>query len=62
MHVQEAGQDVVHEHLYREYREYEGLKRSTKLRWKKDGKLFAETEWTEIKLPERLDEPLFDKP
>ncbi len=62
MHVQEAGQDVVNEYLYGEYREYEGLKRFTKMTWKKDGKIFAEQEWTEIKLLERLDESLFDKP
>jgi hypothetical protein len=60
--VREKAGEVVYEYLYSDYREFGGLKHYTKLTWKKDGRRFAEKEWTEIKPVDNIDDQFFERP
>jgi hypothetical protein len=58
----DGGQLVSEETLPSEYREFNGIKQPTKYSVKRDGKLYMETEVTEIQLVEKLDDSVFAKP
>jgi hypothetical protein len=55
-------QEVAHEFFFSDFKEYEGIKVHTKVRWVKDGKKYLERELTDIKGEEKLEEGLFGKP
>jgi hypothetical protein len=54
--------EVLHEFLFSEFKEYDGIKVYTKLLWNKDGKKYMERELAEFKVVDKLDDGLFGKP
>lgn len=56
------GQDMAYEFLYEDYKDFDGLNLFSKVTFKRDGKMFLESEITELKPQDRLDDVLFDKP
>ena len=60
--MDDGGQLVSEETLLSEYREFNGIKQPTKYNIKRDGKLYMESEVTEVRLVEKLDDSVFAKP
>jgi hypothetical protein len=58
----DSGKEFTYEVFYEAYKEFGGLKFHTRRKAKKDGKLFSETEASDFKPMERLDDKLFAKP
>jgi hypothetical protein len=58
----EADQEVSHEFLFSEYKEFDGVKAYTQMVWNKNGKKYLDRELTELKPEEKLDDSLFGKP
>ncbi|MBI5760031.1 MAG: hypothetical protein HZA46_16060 [Planctomycetales bacterium] len=54
--------EVVEETIYSEFKEVEGIPSATKVLINRDGKKFVETEYSEYKLLEKLDDSVFGKP
>jgi hypothetical protein len=57
-----AGKEVGVENFYSEYKDHDGVKQYTKLVVKVDGKDLAETEISDLKLLEKLEDKVFEKP
>src|SRR5262249_20461113 len=55
-------QEVDQENVFSDYKDIDGVKRFTKLKAKRDGKDFLDTEITEYKGLEKLDDNVFAKP
>jgi hypothetical protein len=55
-------QEVAHEFLFSDFKEFDGIKVYTKVVWIKDGKKYLERELTEVKGEEKLDDGVFGKP
>ena len=60
--VQAGGQEFTGETFYSDYKEIEGVKYAMKAVLKRDGKLFLETESTEVTPQDKLDAATFAKP
>lgn len=60
--VTEGEQQMGYEFLYEDYKDFDGLKLYSKLIFKRDGKVFLESELSDLKPQEKLDDSLFDKP
>jgi hypothetical protein len=63
--VKKEGTDteVSQEVIYEDYKDFDGVKRPTKLQIKQDGKKYVDVdETTEIKVEDKLDDSTFDKP
>jgi hypothetical protein len=56
------GQEVLHSFYFSDYKVVDGVKHFTKLTFRHDDKILIEMELSEIKLQEKLDDGLFDKP
>jgi hypothetical protein len=56
------GQEVLHAFYYSDYKDVDGVKHFTKLMFRRDDKVLVEMELSEIKLQEKLDDGVFDKP
>jgi hypothetical protein len=56
------GQEVLHSFSYGDYKEVDGVKHFTKLTFRRDDKVLIEMELSDIKLQEKLDDGVFDKP
>lgn len=57
-----GGQDYTSETLYKDYKKVDGLMIAHKITIKRDGKDYVESETTEVKPSEKLDDNLFAKP
>jgi hypothetical protein len=56
------GQEVTEETMLSEYKEVQGTKQAMRMTLRRDGKLYLESEITEIRLEERLDASVFGRP
>lgn len=56
------GQELGYEFFFDDYKDFDGVKVFSKLTFKRDNKVFLETEVTEVKPQESLDDSLFNKP
>jgi len=59
---QATGKDVVQEVFQSDYKEFDGVKRATKVTVKREGKVFVELEASDYKPAEKLDDKQFEKP
>jgi outer membrane lipoprotein-sorting protein len=59
---QRGGEEYTATNRYDDYKEVEGMMVAHKVTIKHDGKLFVEGESTDVKLSEKLDDSLFEKP
>jgi len=57
-----GGEEVAAETLYSDYRNVDGVMTAHKIAIKYDGKTYIESEVTEVKYAERLDDHVFEKP
>lgn len=57
-----SGQECVHEFLFSDYKEMDGLPVYTRMIWNKDGKKFADREMTEVKTVDSIDKGMFTEP
>jgi len=57
-----GGQEFLDETSYRDYKEFGGIKRATKVESKRDGQRFIESQTTEFKLLEHVDPATFTEP
>jgi hypothetical protein len=57
-----SGQECVHEFLFKEYKEMDGLPVNTRMIWNKDGKKFADRELTDVKTVDSIDKGMFVEP
>ncbi len=57
-----GGKEVTQETLYSDYKEEDGIKRPRKVVINRDGKVYIESEMTELKPHEKLDDATFAKP
>ncbi len=57
-----GGEEFTAETIYGDYKKVEGVRIAHKVTIKRDGKPFVDAEVTEVKLSEKLDESVFDKP
>ena len=57
-----SGAECVHEFLFSEYKDMDGLPVYTRMLWNKDGKKFADREVTEVKALESIDNGQFAEP
>ena len=55
-------QEVTEETFLGDYKEVQGTKQATKLTVKRDGELYLESEVTDYRLAEKLDDRVFAKP
>jgi hypothetical protein len=58
----DSGKEFVYEEFYEAYKDFGGLKFYTRRKSKKDGKLLSESENSDFKPMEKLDDKLFAKP
>ena len=56
------GQECVHEFLFSEFKEMDGIPVHTRMIWNKDGKKFADRELTEVKTQESIEKGIFAEP
>jgi hypothetical protein len=56
------GQEVKLETTFGNYKEFNGIKKATELKTKRDGEKFRELEITEFKVLDKVDPKTFDKP
>ena len=57
-----SGDEADEENLYADYKEFNGVKHPMKLTIKRNGKVFLETQVTDFKPAEKLDDKLFAEP
>ncbi|HEX7448774.1 MAG TPA: hypothetical protein VF306_14575 [Pirellulales bacterium] len=57
-----GGQEFLDETTYRDYQEFGGIKRASKVESKRDGQRFIESETTEFKLLDQVDPATFTEP
>lgn len=57
-----GGQEFLDETTYRDYKEFGGIKKATKIDVKHDGQRFIESEVTDFKLLDKVDEETFTEP
>ena len=57
-----SGQECVHEFLFREFKEMDGIPMYTRMIWNKDGKKFADRELTEVKTVDSIEKGTFAEP
>jgi len=57
-----GGEEVAAETLYSDYRDVDGIMTARKVTIKYDGKTYIESEITEAKYAEKLDDKVFEKP
>jgi hypothetical protein len=60
--VQGGGNEFSSESFFKDYKDFDGVKRATKLIIKRDGKDFVESEVTDYKTEKKLDDSVFAKP
>jgi hypothetical protein len=58
----QGGQEYTTTTLYDDYKKVEGMMVAHKVTIERDGKPYVETETTELKISEKLDDSLFEKP
>jgi hypothetical protein len=56
------GNEVTQETTYGNYKEFDGIKKATKIESKRDGEKFQELEITEFKVLDKVDPKTFDEP
>jgi hypothetical protein len=56
------GMDVLQESIYRDYKDFQGIKKATKTEIKRDGKKFLDQEITEFKVEDKVDPAQFAEP
>jgi hypothetical protein len=56
------GEDFVQENLYSDYKDFDGIKRPTRLESKRDGNPFVKSEITEFKVLDKVEAGEFDEP
>ncbi len=56
------GDEFTQETTYRDYKDFEGIKKATKIESKRDGEKFVEVEITEFKLLDKVDPKTFTEP
>jgi hypothetical protein len=54
--------EITQVSLYSEYKEFQGTRHPTRLIVERDGKMFTDTQLTELQLLEKLDDSTFDRP
>jgi hypothetical protein len=57
-----TGVEVVHQFIFSEFKEMDGIPMYTRMIWNKDGKKFADRELTEVKTVETIDNGTFAEP
>lgn len=57
-----GGEEFTQETLYSQYKEFAGVKKATKVEAKRDGQRFLESETTEFKLLDKVDDATFAEP
>ena len=57
-----GGEEIAAETLYNDYKDVDGVMTAHKVTIKYDGKVYIESEVTEVKYSEKLDDMLFEKP
>ncbi|HMC88379.1 MAG TPA: hypothetical protein VKI17_02475 [Gemmataceae bacterium] len=60
--MEEGGKEVTQEVLYRDYKDVEGAKIAMKVNLNRDGKKYVESENSDVKPADKLDDSLFGKP
>jgi hypothetical protein len=60
--MEEGGKEVMQETLYSDYKDVEGVKVPMKIVLNRDGKKYVESENSDVKPADKLDESLFGKP
>lgn len=58
----QEGREVTQEVWYSDYKEVQGVQRAMKLTVLREGKKFVESEWSDYKLLDKLDDSVFAKP
>ncbi len=56
------GEDYVQESLYKQYKDFNGIKRATKVEVKRDGAVFLNQEISDFKASEKAEPGAFDEP
>jgi hypothetical protein len=57
-----TGEEVIQETTFANYKDFQGIKKATKLEIKRDGETFMEQEISEFRLLEKVDAKLFTEP
>jgi hypothetical protein len=57
-----GGEEYEQETLYDDYKEFNGIKKATKLTMKRDGEIFIESKVLDFKTPEKVAESTFSEP
>jgi hypothetical protein len=60
--VKDQGEEYVLETTYSDFKDFDGVKRATKIESKRDGNLLGKQEITEFKILEKPDASLFERP
>jgi hypothetical protein len=60
--MEEGGKEVAQETLYSDYKDVDGAKVPMKVALNRDGKKYVESENSDVKVAEKLDDSLFGKP
>jgi hypothetical protein len=58
----QSGSDVDQENSYSDFKEFDGVKRPTKLVVKRDGQPYLDLQITDYKVQDKLEDSLFEKP
>lgn len=58
----QSGSEVNQEMFFADYKDFSGVKRATKIMIKRDGEKFLDSESTDYKVEDKVDEKQFDKP
>jgi hypothetical protein len=59
---EQGGKEMLHETYFSDYKEFGGVKLACKITDKRDGRTYRETEISDVKVSEKLDNELFAKP
>ena len=57
-----GGEDFTQETTYKDYKDFDGIKKATKVESKRDGETFMKSEVTEFKILEKVDPKTFSEP